>query len=73
MPTREFELFTSGAEIDGELLEDGTFVYRDAGTYLVIGPEFKAIEHGDDWSWGVTRAEAIANYKFRPQRKKNIP
>jgi hypothetical protein len=70
MPTREFEIFTSSAEIDGELLDDGTFVYRDSGTYLVIGPEFRSIEHGDDWSWGMTRDEAIANYQYRPHPKK---
>ena len=73
MPTREFELLKSSAEIDGELLEDGTFVFRDTGTYLIIGPDFKNIEHGDDWSWGMTRDEAIANYRIRPERKKNIP
>ncbi len=69
MPTREFELLKSSAEIDGELLEDGTFVIREVGTYLIIGPDFKGVEHGEDWSWGTTREQAIANYKIRPRRK----
>lgn len=65
MPTEEFELLKNDADLQCEPGPGGTLIFLDGDSYCVVGPNFVSIEESDDYAFGPSRDQALANYGRR--------
>lgn len=63
--TPEFEMIMNDPDLDSERGPGGTIIFLDGGQYCVVGPEFVSMEESEDYAFGETKEQAIANYSVK--------
>ncbi len=63
--TAEFEMLKNDPDLDATPGPGGTLIFIDGDQFCVVGPEFVSMEESDDYAFGATRVEAIANYSMK--------
>ena len=60
--TDEFKRLMNDPDLERSTGPRGTLVFRDGDQFCVVGPDFVSMEESDDYAFGATRDDAIANY-----------
>ena len=63
--TAEFELLKNDPDLEATRGPGGTLIFIDGDQYCVIGQNFVSVEESDDYAFGSTREQAIANYAMK--------
>lgn len=63
MASKQFKQFRDDPELNAELLPDGSLAFEDGAGFMVIGPDFISVADSEDFAYGDSREEAIANYR----------
>jgi hypothetical protein len=58
MVTKEFESYRQDAALDAKAV----LVFKDGDAYLAIGPTFTNLAESDDYAYGDTENDVLANY-----------
>ena len=65
--TPEFAALKNDPDLEAEPGPGGTLIFQDGEQYCVVGSGFVSMEESDDYAFGATKEQAIANYKDKPR------